>query len=300
MSMDICKEVSALCPVEATTLGYYPNLGANAFFCACFGLFFLVAFVIGVWKKTWTFTFAVTGGCALECLGYGGRIMLHQNPWSQEGFKLQIVTIILGPTFLCASIYLTLKHVVLAVGRDVSRIRPRLYTWIFIPCDICCLVLQAIGGGVAASAEKDPDTVAIGNRIIMAGIVLQVIVLFVFGAAALDYYWRASNYHRHSHTSNRERAFWADRKFHTFAVAVFIAYIVIFFRCVYRIAEMAGGWGNHIMRHESSFIVMESVMVLIGAGLLACVPPGIMFPQMCKERRGSDKEEMDLHAMENI
>ncbi|OAX79473.1 hypothetical protein ACJ72_06204 [Emergomyces africanus] len=277
-----CKEISPQCPVELSALGYYPNLGANIFFCCCFGIFFFVAFVVGVWKKTWTFTFAVTGACVLECVGYAGRIMIYKNPWG-TGFTLQIITIVLGPTFLCAAIYLTLKHVALAVGREVSRIKPYLFTWIFIPCDISCLVLQGIGGGVAASGDKQKNRslLNVGNRVIMAGIVLQVVVLSLFGTVALDYYRRVSRYHRKSLASERERAAWVDKKFHIFVGAVSVAYLTVYFRCVYRrIAEMAGGWGNPIMQHESSFVVMESVMVLIAAGLLSCFPVGILFPQM--------------------
>ncbi|RSM17108.1 hypothetical protein CDV31_004001 [Fusarium ambrosium] len=32
------KPISEVCPVEATTLGYNPNLGANIFFVVAFGL----------------------------------------------------------------------------------------------------------------------------------------------------------------------------------------------------------------------------------------------------------------------
>ncbi|KKZ65745.1 hypothetical protein EMCG_08451 [[Emmonsia] crescens] len=281
-----CTEISPQCPVEFTTLGYYPNLGANVFFCCCFGIFFFVALVVGVWKRTWTFTFAVTGACVLECVGYAGRIMMYNNPWGM-GFTLQIITIILGPTFLCAAVYLTLKHAALAVGREVSRIQPYLFTWIFIPCDIACLVLQGIGGGVAASGDKKKSKSLLdnGNRIIMAGIGLQVGVLSLFGIVALDYYLRVSRYHHKSLANDRERAVWADKKFHLFAGAVSVAYLAIYSRCVYRIAEMAGGWGNPIMRHESSFVVMESVMILIAAGLLSCFPAGILFPQMSPRPR---------------
>ncbi|EDN04110.1 predicted protein [Histoplasma mississippiense (nom. inval.)] len=200
-----CKEISPQCPVEFTPLGYFPNLGANIFFCCCFGIFFLVAFVVGVWKKTWTFTFALISIAAC---------------WNAS-------------------------HAALAVGPGISRIKPYLYTWIFIPCDISCLVLQGIGGGVAASGDQKNDKSLLdnGNRIIMAGIGLQVGVLSLFGIVALDYYWRVSRYHRTSVSTDGEREAWRDGKFRNFAGAVSIAYLTIYARCVYRIAEMAGGWG---------------------------------------------------------
>jgi hypothetical protein len=43
----------------------------------------------------------------------------------------------------------------LAFGPEQPRIKPKFYTWIFIYCDIFTLVLQGVGGGIAASAKVD-------------------------------------------------------------------------------------------------------------------------------------------------
>jgi hypothetical protein len=64
-----CKEVTAYCPVEATTLGYYPNRGINIFFAIGFALAMVVTLVVGVWKKTWSYMAFITAGCALEFAG---------------------------------------------------------------------------------------------------------------------------------------------------------------------------------------------------------------------------------------
>ena len=79
-------------------------------------------------------------------------------------------------------------------------------------------------------------------------------------------------------TNKQGAALWTNRKFRTFLYAMIGAYVCLAVRCVYRIAEMAGGWGNHIMQDEPSFIVLESFMVLIGSGLLAGVPAGDILP----------------------
>ncbi|MBE3049035.1 hypothetical protein IMZ48_42360, partial [Candidatus Bathyarchaeota archaeon] len=64
-----CDDVSPLCPVEATVLGYAPNLGASAFFTAAFAALCLASLWAGVRGKTWTFTAAVVTGCILETMG---------------------------------------------------------------------------------------------------------------------------------------------------------------------------------------------------------------------------------------
>ncbi len=66
---DDCKEVSLACPVEATVLGYYPNLGSGYFFAVCFGILTIAAAVQGVWKRTWTYAAAIVLGLLLETLG---------------------------------------------------------------------------------------------------------------------------------------------------------------------------------------------------------------------------------------
>ncbi len=68
-SYDTCLEVSQFCPVQATTLGYFPNKGVNVFLAFGYGLAAVVTIVIGVWKRTWGFSIAVAAGCALECVG---------------------------------------------------------------------------------------------------------------------------------------------------------------------------------------------------------------------------------------
>ncbi|KND92057.1 Uncharacterized protein C17G6.02c, partial [Tolypocladium ophioglossoides CBS 100239] len=133
---DACTAVSPLCPVEATVLGYYPNLGSGVFFAVAFGLCLVAAAALGVSKRTWTYGAAITIGLVLETAGYVGRVLLHANPWNESAFELQICAIIIAPTFICVSVYLTLKHVALTLNPALSRIPPRWYPRIFLPADL--------------------------------------------------------------------------------------------------------------------------------------------------------------------
>ncbi|KAK4097270.1 RTA1 like protein [Parathielavia hyrcaniae] len=283
-SYETCPEVSESCSVKYTTLGYFPNQGVNIFLALGFGLSTVITIVLGVWKRTWGFSIAVGAGCALECVGYVGRVLLASNPWNADAFKIQIVAIVLGPTLVCIGLYLTLKHTVTALNRSMSRLAPRWYPIIFVPADVSCLVVQAIGGGIAASAGRNSyELLQHGNRTIMAGIVLQVVVLGAFGGLAGDYLFRASKYFRSGAVAPEFQGgavVWVDKKFRMFVWAMGFAYAALLIRCIYRIAEMAGGWGNHIMQDEPSFVVLESFMVLIACILLAVFAPGVFFPQM--------------------
>ncbi|KAI1498702.1 rta1 domain protein [Biscogniauxia marginata] len=287
-----CTEVGPLCPVEATVLGYYPNLGINAFLAAGFGLCILGIAGTGIWKRTWGYSAALTAGCVLEFAGYIARVQLSSNPWDSGAFQTQICAIILAPTLICISVYLTLKHAALSVAPRLSRLRPRLYPLVFVPTDVSCLVLQAIGGGLAASAgNDDPALLLAGDRVIIAGIALQCAVLALFGALCADYFvrvrrWIASPGAGAGEGEEEERAgareMWGDRRFRMFCYAVTGAYSGILIRCIYRIAEMAGGWGNPIMQDEPSFVVLEGFMIFIPVVLLTAFPPGVLFPAMAE------------------
>ncbi len=65
----VCTEVGPQCPVSATTLGYYPNVGVNVFAAAGFGIAVVVTLFFGIWKKTYNYAGFIAAGCALELAG---------------------------------------------------------------------------------------------------------------------------------------------------------------------------------------------------------------------------------------
>ncbi|ORY65143.1 RTA1 like protein [Pseudomassariella vexata] len=278
-----CTEVGPYCPVEYTVLSYYPNLAVNVVLCVGFGLCALGIIGVGVWKKTWGYSAALAAGCILEMVGYVGRIQLHSNPWDSKAFETQICAIILAPTLICISIYLILKHITMSVNPALSRIRPRLYPIIFVPADISCLVLQATGGSMAAVASSgNLDLLLAGDRVIIAGIALQVVVLGCFALMCFDYWLRARKWVKTEEATAKAKALWMNKRFRIFCYAVSGALGGILIRCIYRIAEMAGGWGSPIMQDEPSFIVLEGFMILIPVILLTIFQPGLLFPAMAE------------------
>lgn len=125
-----CTSVTLACPVSATTYGYTPSLAGNAILLAVFAITFFSQIGLGIKFRLPSFGIVMTIGTGLEMFGYIGRIMLHNNVWSDKGFQMQIICLIIAPSFLAAGIYLTLKHIVIALGEEMSRLKPKLYTWV--------------------------------------------------------------------------------------------------------------------------------------------------------------------------
>ena len=227
-----CTEVTPTCPVEATTYGYYPHLGGNIAFLVLFAILCIAQAFLGVRYRVWSYSSVISVGCMGEAIGYGGRLLMNKNPWSDSGFKVQIVCLILSPSFVAAGIYLTFKHLTLHYGPELSRLKPFLYTWLFIGCDIGSILLQAAGGGVAGAAGKeDTDLLNIGNNIIIAGISFQVATMIICGLLAGDFGIRlARQGRRRSYDKPRN----SDWKAHYFFAAVVFSYLTLLVRCVYR------------------------------------------------------------------
>ncbi|KAF0322114.1 RTA1 like protein [Colletotrichum asianum] len=265
--MSRCTEVTLNCPVEATVYGYYPNVGGNAFLLAIFILCTVSQLFLGVKYRLRAFTTVMVIGCLLEALGYIGRLMMSKNPWSDIGFRLQVICLILAPSFLAAGIYLTLKHLVLYIGPENSRLAPKWYTWIFISCDAISFLVQA-AGGAAASSSDGGSAAETGNDIMIAGIAVQVVTMGICGLLAVDFAWRAFR--------NRSRG---------------PTFIVIFIRCIYRLPEMAGGWGNPLMRKEEEFIVLDGMMIAIACLLMSIAHAGIFFPAISSRKVETSKTQ---------
>ena len=78
----------ALCPLEYAFVHYDPSLAGNAFFAGLFGLLLLGQIGLGIRYKTWSFMFGMCLGLVLEVVGYVGRILMHNDPFSDNNFLM--------------------------------------------------------------------------------------------------------------------------------------------------------------------------------------------------------------------
>ncbi|KAM0554944.1 hypothetical protein ACHAPJ_006680 [Fusarium lateritium] len=256
----ICVHVSEECPIKWTIYGYRPNLGVNCFLVAFFGLALLTNIWLGIRFRTRAYAIVLAFGCLSQILGYVGRIGMYYRPFDAIPFEIQVCCLIIGPAFNSAAIYLMLKHIVMRFGPEWSLLKPKLYTIIFISADVVSLILQATGGGIAATAGVDnEDTLNLGNNIMMAGIAFQVVTLSIFAILTLLFLVRRVQGSRSAPLAGSALRTWQSIRFRCFIGGLFTAFLTIYIRCVYRIAEMRGGWGNKLMKEEVPFIILEGM-----------------------------------------
>ncbi|KAJ9617560.1 hypothetical protein H2204_013691 [Knufia peltigerae] len=239
----------SVCPVELSIYGYRASLPLSVALIALYGVCCIVQIGLGWRYKTWGFMTAMLLGCIDEILGYVGRIMMYKNPWNHDAFIMQIVLITIGPVFFSAAIYVILYQIITYISPKHSRFNPRLFYYIFIPCDIISLILQAIGGAMSSTSNGSSNN---GVNIALAGLSFQVATLVVFVALTVDYFIRSRKVWRSTRL---------PLKFKVFLTFLTLATVLILIRCCYRVYELNEGYSrdSEALRDQTLFIALEAV-----------------------------------------
>jgi hypothetical protein len=97
-----------------------------------------------------------------------------------------IIGLTIGPVFFAASIYLTLSRIIVHYGPEHSRFPPKTITLFFVSCDFIALVLQAVGGAIADTANTRA-VVNAGTHTMVAGLSFQVLSLLIFVGVSSEF-----------------------------------------------------------------------------------------------------------------
>lgn len=78
----------ATCPLAEAQINYLPSIAGNSLFLGLFGLLLLLHVSLGVRYRTWGVLVGTFGGTVLEIIGYVGRLLLRNNPFSPGAFDM--------------------------------------------------------------------------------------------------------------------------------------------------------------------------------------------------------------------
>ena len=243
---------------------YNPSLPAASIFAILFLLTSLVHIYQLIRSRTWYFTPLVVGG-VMECIGYIGRILSsRQSPnWTLGPYIIQSVLILLAPILFAASVYMYLGRLMIATNTtSLSPIRTKWLTKIFVIGDVCCFLIQAIGGGLQ-SVKSLADTPEIAEGVILAGLVLQIIFFGIFCFVAVLVHRRMARKG-------------VDEKGVAWRRMLLVLYTVsglITLRNVFRVIEYAMGTDGYLLQNEWPGFVFDGAFMVLAliAVLMSCV-----------------------------
>ncbi|ETW76316.1 lipid-translocating exporter [Heterobasidion irregulare TC 32-1] len=232
-----------------------------------------------IFRIWWLFPTAVLSGI-MEILGWSGRVWSSRNPILQDPFLMQICMTIIGPTPLLAANFVLLGQIIPILGSQYSRLTAKTYTIVFCTCDVTALVIQAAGGGIAASATDEQGT-KLGANIMLAGIAIQLVAIVIYMALATEILVR---YSLKSPVRDPAGASpWAstsvdamDTRLKLMVSGLGMITIFLLIRSIYRLIELSDGWNGRIISTQVYFNVLDGGMVILATYTLNFFHPGFL------------------------
>ena len=273
------------------------NRTANIIFLVLFAITFAISCLMWIKSRYWWFNVAWTCGTALEFLGYLGRVLSFSDMKKFDYYLLQLIALTLSPVFLMAGIYFLFGQLVVIHGRHYSWLKPLHYSYIFITCDVISLVIQAVGGGMTAIAAQEYRDANPGTYTMIAGIAFQVFSMSVFLLCWLVFCWntyfldftaketKQSPYQKKSlvtfiklllngDDANMYKLKVLDKYYNPgykdlrkrplynyYALAITLAVIAVYIRCIYRVVELAQGFSGYLITHEVYIMTLDATMI---------------------------------------
>lgn len=112
--------------------------------------------------------------------GYIGRTLSNGDYTVLDWFLLQIICLTIAPAFIMGGIYYILAKFIMIYGTKFAIMKPMWYSYIFIVCDVISLVIQAAGGGLAATSLTANESTESGTHVMVAGLAFQVFSMSIY------------------------------------------------------------------------------------------------------------------------
>ncbi|KAF2264806.1 RTA1-domain-containing protein [Lojkania enalia] len=224
-------------------------------------------------------------GAICEVVGYAARIGSHHDNTSWAPFIVQGVFILIGPLFIAATIYMMLGRTIrVAGGEDVSIIKPSWCTRIFVCADVSTLIIQVTGSSIMGSMKL--NLAIAGEKIVIAGLALQVATFVVFIIVAVDFHIRM-NKRTKTHTSTVP----VSSKWRRMLWILYSVSSLVLTRCIFRLIEYAMGNASYLIAHEWTLYVFDTSLMVSALILLLILQPTKYVPQENQKLGSSSTEE---------
>lgn len=277
---------------------YIPNYAGNLTSAVLFSVLLIWGAVTGIYYKQWWFGTAFFLGSTLEVIGYIGRVLSsnEEGATNMSYYIWQIICLTMAPSFYMAGIYYLLAKFTVIYGKGISRLMPLWYSYIFIACDLLAIFIQGAGGAYTGSNSSDMAARERGTNILIAGLIVQLVGMCVFGILCIDFYIQIKRYKKKALKSNPQlqslskeqldEAIYEPRYavirnkrplFKIFVLCVMTATILIFIRSVFRTIEFVQGYDGYLRVHEIYMFVFDTICVFIAVFLLTVINPGMVF-----------------------
>lgn len=203
---------------------------------------------------------------------------------------MQTLLLLLGPALLAASIYMILGRIILLTDAEkYALVRRTWLTKIFVGGDVLSFLSQGAGGGIMSGANGDQDKKKLGEKLIVAGLFIQLLFFGVFVIVALLFQRKARD-HLAKLPAN---IVWKKHLYVLYSIS-----LLIFIRSAFRIIEYIQGNDGYLLRNEVWLYIFDAALIFIVCAAMNFVHPGDI-AIMLKEKEADEYVEMGLGGERN-
>lgn len=264
--------------------GYIPTEGVCITFIVLFSLSALLHTAQAIKWRTWYMLPTMVIGCIGETVGWSGRLWSSRSPPLMDPFLMQITSTIISPTFMSAANFTILGLIIRRLGVQYSRLSPAWYLIIFVTLDVAALTVQAIGGASASGAASRGENADAGARIMLWGIIVQMIALTAYVILGADFI-RAYHFNKPVRAlpkesvdtlQEKESHSSVNRNTRIMLVGLVINSVFLFIRTIYRTIELNEGWSGAIITNQLLFNVLDGMQIVCATYTFNILHPGYL------------------------
>ncbi|KAF9257987.1 RTA1-domain-containing protein [Marasmius fiardii PR-910] len=277
---------------------YTPSLGASALFAALF-LLSTVLHGFQIFRtKSWFFI-PMFIGCAMEGIGYIGRVLSHHDTKALVPYMMQSVLLLVAPALFAVSIYVILGRLIVKLeAQRHSLVRVNWLTKIFVTVDVFSSLVLSSGAGI--TVKGNGSSMDLGKNIILAGLFVQIIGFGIFIIVAVIFHLRmnkfptaaASQYKFESRHGlirrlvlGPEEVSWTEM-----LLVLYLACSLIMIRSIFRVVEYAQGFDGFLWRNEVWLLVFDALLMFIAAAIFHPYHPSKFLGSSVRRGRQWDEE----------
>ncbi|KAK7706481.1 hypothetical protein SLS63_013968 [Diaporthe eres] len=231
---------------------YTPSLAAAVVGVVVFAILTVLHTGLLLRARAFYFTAFTIG---VQTIGYAGRIWSHYDKYSLGGFIIQAILILVAPALYAASIYMILGRLVRTVkGEHLSLIPVQWVTRLFVTGDVIAFSLQAGGGGIQAAGSL--EMYEIGEKIIIAGLFVQIFVFGFFVVTSVLFHVRLVR----NPTTIVEAG---EIPWRRYLNVLYITSAIILVRSIFRVVEYLQGNAGYLISHEVFLYIFDALLMAV-------------------------------------
>ncbi|KAK5159877.1 hypothetical protein LTS14_001982 [Recurvomyces mirabilis] len=245
---------------------YHPSKAAGWAFLVLFGILTLGHFVAMFPFRSKFVTPLVIGGI-METFGYYGRAWAGSKSDNIGPWALQALLIMSAPPLISATVYMSFGRLISVLEEQGNALmRPKWITPVFLTGDIIAFISQIAGVGLQTTTSQSIQ--ATGQKVVIAGLVFQLILLLCF-LANLVVFNKRTNENPTTVSENPQLPRWRLQ-----ILSLCISTACIWVRNLVRIAEYGQGPKGSIAAHEVFLYIFDAVPMCAVLTLLLVIHPG--------------------------